>query len=236
MLHRRRFVQDQQAVDWRDIAGVGELSAMSDLPNYVQIGKGTYFANIAFHRWGQERISIGSYCSISQNVSIIAGGNHRTDAVSTYPFDVRMGGKQTAGAGDRCYDHGAGIEIGSDVWIGYGASIIGNVKIGHGAVIAANATVFTDVPPYAVVGGNPAKLLRMRFEPEVIEALLRIAWWDWPESMIRANVESFYLPLEQFIERFRQFTNHAESCYCGTCRDANGVQFPVACSGVLSCA
>lgn len=174
---------------------------MTGLPNYVTIGEHTYGAEMTFHRWGQERITIGKWCSISQQVKFLAGGLHRTDCVTTYPLDVLMNGKQTAGIGDRCYDHGTGIEVGNDVYIGFGASIIGNVKIGHGAVIAANATVFTDVPPYAVVGGNPAKLLRMRFEPEFIEELLRVAWWEWPEDLIRTRIDMFYDP-DRFVGAF----------------------------------
>jgi acyl-[acyl carrier protein]--UDP-N-acetylglucosamine O-acyltransferase len=76
--------------------------------------------------------------------------------------------------------------------------VIGHVKIGHGAVIAANATVFTDIPPYAIAVGNPARVTKYRFDEATIEALLRIAWWDWSEEKIRSHVDHFYLPVKTF--------------------------------------
>jgi virginiamycin A acetyltransferase len=202
-------------------------------PDYVSVGAHTYHGDIVFHRWGAERISIGKFCSISQGVKIMAGGNHRTDAVSTFPFDTMLTRTASNPMEDRSYDAGSGIEIGSDVWIGYGATIAGNVKIGHGAVIAATATVFTDIPPYAIAVGNPARVTKYRFNEKQIAKLLQIAWWRWPESTIRAHVGNFYLPIDQFIERFRDIYNHPESCYCGTCRDSDGVQHPVMCSELL---
>lgn len=209
---------------------------MSGLPDYVKISpRGTYWASIACHRWADETIEIGSYTSVAQGVSLLAGGLHNHSNVSTYPFDVLMRGAKTGSPEDRCYRHGKGISIGSDVHLGVSCSIIGHVTIGHGAVIAANATVFTDVPPYGIAVGNPARVNKFRFDEATVAALLRIAWWEWPEEMIRANVDNFYLPIAQFVERFKDFTNHAPSCLCGTCRDASGKQWPVACSGVLSC-
>lgn len=206
-------------------------------PPYVTVGAHTYHGpDLALFRWGAERITIGKFCSISQGVKILAGGNHRTtDAVSTFPFDTLLTKTANHPTNDRSYDPKNGdIEIGNDVWIGYGASILGSCKIGHGAVIAANAAVFTDIPPYAIAVGNPARVTKYRFDEGAIEDLLKIAWWRWPESMIRANVDAFYLPIYEFIARFRQLTNHPESCYCGTCRNAEGVQYPVACSELLN--
>jgi acetyltransferase-like isoleucine patch superfamily enzyme len=167
------------------------------------MGRGTYGSGLALMRWGNETISIGNYTSIAQRVSLLAGGGHRRDTVSTFPFDVLMRGVTTGSEQDRCYEHGAGIEIGSDVHLGFGCTVIGSVKIGHGAVIAANATVFSDVPPYAIYGGNPAKFLCWRFEEEwQRKALLMIAWWDkWSEQEIRERIDDFYLPVDEFIRR-----------------------------------
>lgn len=176
---------------------------MSNLPNFVTIGRGTYWNGVAFHRWADETIRIGNYTSIAQRVSLLAGGGHRRDVVSTFPFDVLIRGANTADSQDRCYEHGSGIEIGSDVHLGFGCTVIGHVKIGHGAVIAANSTVFSNVPPYAVFGGNPAKFLCWRIEEEwQREALLMIAWWDkWTEQEIRERIDDFYLPVDEFIRR-----------------------------------
>lgn len=210
---------------------------MNHYPQWVSVGRRTYHGpDLLLHRWGAEKISIGAFCSISQGVKIMAGGNHRTDAVSTFPFDTMLTGTANHPTNDRSYDSKNGdIVIGNDVWIGYGASIMGSCKIGDGTVIAAGATVFTDIPPYAIAVGNPARVTKYRFDEATIEALLRIEWWRWPEQMVRANVDAFYSPIDKFIERFHDLTNHPESCYCGTCRNPEGVQYPVMASGVLSC-
>lgn len=128
------------------------------------------------------RLTIGRYCSIADKVEILLGGNHRTDWVSTYPFgafpDIWPEAPQDfhASRGD--------VVIGSDVWLGSGAMILSGVTIGHGAVIAAHAVVTRDVPPYAIVGGNPAKVIRLRFTPERIANLLTTAWWDLPPAEV----------------------------------------------------
>jgi len=177
-------------------------------PEFCSVGEHTYHGpDLVLHRWGAETISIGAFCSISQGVKIMAGGNHRTDCVSTFPFDTMLTRTANHPTNDRSYDAKNGdIVIGNDVWIGYGASIMGSCTIGHGAVIAANATVFTDVPDYAIVAGNPAKVVRMRYSPEEIERLLRIAWWNWPEEKIRERVDDFYLPINEFITKGNMYS------------------------------
>ena len=170
------------------------------MPDYFKSGRGTYWANLAVHRWGNETITVGNYTSIAQEVKLLAGGGHRRDCVSTFPFDVLMRGAKTADPQDRSYEHGSGIEIGSDVHLGFGCTVIGHVKIGNGAVIAANATVFTDIPPYAIAVGNPARVTKYRFDEATIEALLRIAWWEWSEEEIRKRADAFYWPIESFVK------------------------------------
>lgn len=172
-------------------------------PDYVSVGAHTYHGDIVFHRWGAERISVGKFCSISQGVKIMAGGNHRTDAVSTFPFDTMLTKTANHPTRDRSYDPANGdIVIGNDVWIGYGASILGSCKIGHGAVIAANATVFTDIPPYAIAVGNPARVTKYRFAEDEIQELLGIAWWEWSEDLIKARIDDFYLPIRGFCRKY----------------------------------
>ena len=165
--------------------------------NYISIGRGSYGA-FGHLRYGDEEIEIGRYCSIAQEVKMIAGGGHRRDTVSSYPFDVLFLGVKTGSPMDRCYEPGPGIKIGSDVHIGFGATIIGHVNIGNGAVIAANATVFTDVPDYGIAVGNPARVTKFRFSEEIIAALLRIQWWNWDEEKIRAEMEGFYGDVKGF--------------------------------------
>ena len=172
------------------------------LPDFVQIGEFTYYdrENVRFiAHTPNERITIGKYCSIAYGVTIFVGGDHTTETVSTYPFDNILLGKPNP---TRSYKTTPHTEIGSDVWLGYEAHILGGTKIGHGAVVAARAVVSGEIDPYAIVGGIPARPIRYRFTPQIIEKLLRIAWWDWPEVRVRSNIEWFYRPVEEFIEHF----------------------------------
>jgi acetyltransferase-like isoleucine patch superfamily enzyme len=124
------------------------------------------------------KLSIGRYCSIADRVEILLGGNHRTDWVSTYPFAALPGLWPAAKGLDGYHASRGDVVIGHDVWLGSGATILSGVRIGHGAVVAAQALVAKDVAPYAIVGGNPARLIRMRFDEATTAALLDAAWWD----------------------------------------------------------
>jgi len=126
-------------------------------------------------------IIIGAFCSISENVTIFGGGNHRTDWVTTYPFPSFSNWGMEALQGQDSQTNGPVI-IGNDVWIGDGAVILSGVTVGDGAVIAAAAVVTKDVRPYAIVAGNPAREVKRRFADDVVEQLLRIRWWDWPDE------------------------------------------------------
>lgn len=183
---------------------IKETTTGVGLPDFVSLGEHSYFADLLFQRWGKETIKIGKYCSISQQVKILAGGNHRTDTVSTYPFDT-MFDVLKPGTVDRSYVCNPlfpqDIVIGNDVWIGWGATISGSLTIGDGAVIAGGAQVFTDIPAYAIAVGNPAKVMKYRFNEEVVESLLEIAWWNWPDEYLRRRIDRFYLPVEEFINK-----------------------------------
>lgn len=171
------------------------------LPNYVTVGEGSYFSDTTFFRWGTEVITIGRYCSISKQVKMLAGGGHRTDIASTYPFDPMMmsyPGNSNPPV-NRSYVPGLGITIGNDVWIGFGATIIGHVTIGDGAVIGAGAVVMKDVPPYGIVIGNPAQLTKYRFSADDVDELLKLEWWNWPALTIKHRVDWFYLPIREFL-------------------------------------
>ncbi|WP_369069022.1 hypothetical protein [Kineococcus terrestris] len=165
-----------------------------------------------------QRIRIGAYTSIADGVrllhqhprggEVVGGGGSRTlellglhvlSRPTTYPLS-RLGGMPLERPGPD--DLGAPMVIGNDVWIGDGATILGAVTVGDGAVVGAGAVVARDVRPYAVVVGNPAREVRSRFSPEVVDALLRIAWWDWPEDVLLERVEWFRRPVEEFVARF----------------------------------
>jgi virginiamycin A acetyltransferase len=119
---------------------------------------------------------------------IMNGANHLTEAISAYPFAIFGGAWANAMAGKE-YPHKGDTVIGHDVWIGYKATIMAGVTVGDGAIIASHAVVTKDVPPYAIVGGNPAQLIRKRFSDEQIDALLKIQWWNWSIEKITENVQ-----------------------------------------------
>jgi virginiamycin A acetyltransferase len=148
---------------------------------------------------------IGSFCSIGPQVSIVLG-NHRPELVTTYPLKTLAAfWPEAEDVPEDDHATRGDVVIGSDVWIGAGAMILSGVRIGHGAVVAAGALVTRDVPPYGIVGGNPARLLRYRFPAEIVSRLLAAAWWEWPEHEVRAAVR---LLLQPDIERFLE---HAEA-------------------------
>jgi acetyltransferase-like isoleucine patch superfamily enzyme len=134
------------------------------------------------------RLVIGRYCSISDKVTILLGGNHRLDWATTYPFSAFPGEWPEAGAITGHPASKGDIVIGNDVWLGFGAVLLSGVNVGDGAVIAAGSIVSRDVAPYTVVAGNPALPVKKRFSDPVIAALLDLRWWDWPDEKIRENV------------------------------------------------
>jgi acetyltransferase-like isoleucine patch superfamily enzyme len=167
----------------------------------MTFGRGTYWGpNARFLKYlYDEKIKIGSFCSIADNVVISSGGEHRTDLISTWSFEEMLLKRKDQ---SRSYKHTQDTIIGHDVWIGFGAYINSGVQVGSGAVIAAQAVVFNDVPPYAVVMGNPATVVRYRFSQKTVERLLKIAWWHWPQDDIEANLDWFYRPTGDFLAQF----------------------------------
>ncbi|WP_431311077.1 CatB-related O-acetyltransferase [Methylobacterium nigriterrae] len=129
-------------------------------------------------------LTIGRYCSIADKVEILLGGDHRLDWASTYPFAAMRGLWRGAEAPDDYHASRGDVIIGNDVWLGSGCMILSGVTVGHGAVVAARAVVARDVPPYAVVAGNPARVVRHRFAPEMVAALVETAWWDLPHAEV----------------------------------------------------
>ena len=169
-------------------------------PNII-VGDYTYYddfedvhnfeKNVKYHfDFTGDQLIIGKFCMIASDVKFIMNGaNHLSNAISTYPFAVFGNGWENAMEG-KTYPNKGNIEIGNDVWIGYNATIMAGVKIGDGAIIATNSTVVSDVEPYSIVGGNPAKKIKKRFSPEFIERLLKLQWWNWDIEKITKNVQN----------------------------------------------
>lgn len=135
-----------------------------------------------------DKLIIGKFCQIASDVTFIMNGaNHLTDAVSTFPFAIFGHGWENAMEG-KSYPSRGNTIIGNDVWIGYGATIMAGVTIGDGAIIATKSVITKDVPPYTIVGGNPAREIRKRFSEEEIDRLLELCWWDWPVEKITENL------------------------------------------------
>ncbi len=137
-----------------------------------------------------DKLIIGKFCMIASDVIFIMNGaNHLSKAISTYPFAIFGRDWSTAMEG-KTYPTKGNTEIGNDVWIGYGATIMPGIKVGDGAIIATKSVVTSDVPPYTIVGGNPAKEIRKRFSQDQIQKLMDLAWWDWPVEKITEQVQN----------------------------------------------
>ncbi len=134
-----------------------------------------------------DRLIIGKFCQIASGARFIMNGaNHAMNGISTYPFEVF--GKSWSNAPSKFLNKGDTV-IGNDVWIGNSATIMPGIKIGHGAIIGTNTLVTKEVAPYTIVGGNPGKLIRNRFDQQTIDFLLELAWWDWPIERITKHVK-----------------------------------------------
>ena len=158
-----------------------KISLQKRYPQF-QFGRETY-GNPKIHSWGEgATLQVGSFTSIAPGVQIFLGGEHRIDWVTTFPFNVLWeGGKNISGHPKTK----GNIIIGNDVWIATEAIIMSGVTIGDGAVIGARAVVTKDVAPYAVVAGNPARVVKKRFDDETIQRLLKVKWWLWSDARIR---------------------------------------------------
>jgi acetyltransferase-like isoleucine patch superfamily enzyme len=162
----------------------------------MTIGRYTYNAEkIKVYRFGENtELHIGSFCSIAEEVQVFLGGNHRVDWLTTYPFGHINEGVFGAFNGEGHPQSKGDVRIGNDVWIGNGAVIMSGVTIGDGAVIGARSLVTKDVPPYTIVAGNPAKIIRRRFPDHVIEKLLELKWWEWDDQKINENLHILCSP------------------------------------------
>lgn len=137
-----------------------------------------------------DRLIIGKFCAIARGVKFIMNGaNHKISGISTYPFQIFGNGWEKVMPDMKDLPYKGDTFIGNDVWIGFDSLIMPGVSIGNGSIISSRSVVVSDVEPYTIVGGNPAKQIRKRFEPEQIDSLNKISWWDWPIEKITEHLE-----------------------------------------------
>ena len=152
----------------------------------VKIGEHTYGAeSMKVQQWGEgAKLYIGKFCSIAGKVEVMLGGNHRVDWITTYPFGHVSKNAFPKYSGEGHPATKGDVNIGNDVWIGDGATILSGVTIGDGACIGTKSLVTKNVPPYTIVGGNPAKVIKKRFSDDIIEKLLEAKWWHLDDYII----------------------------------------------------
>ncbi|PSB30054.1 Vat family streptogramin A O-acetyltransferase [Stenomitos frigidus ULC18] len=169
-------------------------------PNII-IGDYTYYddpedsedfeRNVLYHfPFIGDRLIIGKFCALARDIKFIMNGaNHKLDGFSTYPFQIFGNGWEKVTPQSEELPYKGDTVIGNDVWIGYEAVMMPGVQVGDGAIIAAKSVVVGDVSPYTIVGGNPAKRIRQRFEDDAIQSLLEVAWWNWNIEKITRNLD-----------------------------------------------
>jgi virginiamycin A acetyltransferase len=187
------------------------LKPLVQSPN-IDVGEYTYYDSfedpLAFERdavlyaFGPERLVIGRFCAIASGVRfLMPGANHADRGPSTYPFGIfGPPWEDTMDLVMSAPSRGDTV-VGSDVWLGYSALVMPGVTIGHGAVVAAASVVARDVPPYAIVAGNPARVVRTRFGERDVGRLLRAAWWDWPVERVTEHARTIMAGTPLELER-----------------------------------
>lgn len=162
----------------------------------IDIGDYTYYHDTYPEKFEKDnvilpfacKLIIGKFCQIAAGTKfIMSGANHQMNGFSTYPFSI-FGGDWANYEPE--YPNKGDTIVGHDVWFGYNSMIMPGVKIGNGAIIGAGAIVTKDVAPFTIVGGNPARLIRARFESEIIQELEDIQWWNWDPKKIARNLKS----------------------------------------------
>lgn len=176
---------------WKKINKHNDSTLINFFPiNNVKVGNASYGELNVFDFNNKSNLIIGSYVSIAENVSFILDADHCTNTISSFPFKAKVIGEsfEAFGKGD--------IILDDDVWIGYGSTILSGVHIAQGAVVAAGAVVTKDVPPYAIVGGVPARVIKYRFPEDVINVLLTIDYSKLTKEMIKDHIDDLYESLD----------------------------------------
>ncbi|MGN8174608.1 CatB-related O-acetyltransferase [Flavobacterium johnsoniae] len=181
---------------------------------WASVGNKTYDNGAFVWKWfNNSSLVIGKYCSIANDVNFICDpGFHTQSEITSFPLFhevLKKNDKVTindvfykvSDINEKLKSQKANIVVGNDVWIGMNVTILPGVKIGNGVTVLAGAVVSSDVPDYSVAGGVPAGIIKFKHNQQIIDALNKISWWDWPEEKIKLNINDFYLPIEIFIQK-----------------------------------
>jgi len=172
----------------------------SKIPEHVTVGRHTYgvtWRKVLFPS-KDAPLEVGAFCSVAGQMLFMCSGHHLTGSATSFPIYSRLLKQpEPIANGGRP----GGITVGNDVWIGHGAIVLPGVQIGDGAVVGAGAVVTRSVPPYAIVGGSPARLIRYRFSQDIISKLLTIRWWHWDDEKIKSEAAALTGPIETFVAR-----------------------------------
>ena len=197
LLNTYRIIVFQQK--WRKINSHNETTLSKIIPlDIITVGKHCYGElNVQTYGNPKERLSIGNYVSIANNVFFILGGNHPITSFTNFPLKSKL----IALSPDNDAKTKGAIIVQDDVWIGFGVTILSGVTIGRGAILAAGSVVVRDVPPFAIVAGNPAKVIKFRFSVDVIENIKDLSLSDFDKQVLIENIDDFYklLNMEQLL-------------------------------------
>lgn len=152
----------------------------------------------------EDKLIIGKFCAIGRGIEFIMNGaNHKMNAITTYPFNIMGHGWEKTTPSIEDLPIKGDTVVGNDVWIGQNVTIMPGIKIGNGAIIAANSTVSKDIPAYHIAGGNPIRIIKKRFEDDLIDYLQKLKWWDWSAEKITENLE---ILLDSDLDKIKQIS------------------------------
>ena len=176
------------------------LKLSNDVPA-LTIGRGSYIVSASIQTGEPFNLQIGQFCSMATNITFMLHIGKDYSRVTT-SADQLISPLSSVSLND-CHITKGEIIIQNDVWIGHNATIMSGVKVGNGAIIACDSHDVKDVPPYAIIGGNPAKIIKYRFTEKQITDLQNIAWWDWSDEIITERKSDFSLPIQKFIDKYK---------------------------------